>query len=224
MTQYEDLIAPRRGWLSRLLAPEANARPAASAFVVGALGAAAFVASLALEWQSVSLPRDLGVTEQSLVLTYSYNAISPASLGLVYAVGVVALLILVGAVINRAEMALRLRMAVAGLTVGLLGVVVGITVGLPNQMTSQYGPGGQKPPDVTISYHPGLLFAYAAVVLPIVAIWLASRPAVREELRRDTAERTAQPVEDDENAQVRRGPAWRPNARGPLDLTVTPER
>jgi hypothetical protein len=223
MTQYEDLIPTRRGWLSRLLAPEANARPAASAFVVGALGAAAFVASLALEWQSVTLPGDLGVTDQAAALTYSDNAINPLMLGLVYGVGVVALLGLVGAVINRAEVALRLRMAAAGVAVGLLGVVVGITVGLPHQLISQYGRGGQKPPDVTISYHPGLLFAYAAVVLPIVAIWLASRPAVREALWRDTAKRTAQAA-DDENAQLLRGPARRPDAREPLELTVTPER
>ncbi|MDT5024198.1 MAG: hypothetical protein QOE61_624, partial [Micromonosporaceae bacterium] len=50
------------------------------------------------------------------------------------------------------------------------------------------------------------------------------RPAARAELGRETARQMARPAEDDEIAELRRGPAWRPDAREPLDLTVTPER
>ena len=224
MTQYEDLIAPRRGWLSRLLAPEANVRPAASAFVVGTLGMAAFVASLALQWHSITIPTDTNGTS-GMIFIYengTSRVTSPSTLGQIYALGVIALLSLVGATLNHADLALRLRMGAAGLAVGLLGVVIAITIIVPD-LASRQG-AARNGPGAVVSYEPGLLFAYAAVVLPIVAIWLASRPAVREEPRRDTAERTAQPAEDDENAQLLRGPAWRPHTREPLDLTVTPER
>jgi hypothetical protein len=224
MTQYEDLIAPRRGWLSRLLAPEANARPAASAFVVGALGAASFVASLALRWHSITIPTDINAPN-GMIFIYengTSSVTSPSTLGQIYALGVIALLSLVGATLNRADLALRLRMGAAGLTVGLLGVVIAITIIVPD-LASRQG-AVRDGPGAVVSYEPGLLFAYAAVVLPIVAIWLASRPAVREGLWRDTAKRTAQPAADDDNAQLFRGPAWRPDVREPLDLTVTPER
>jgi hypothetical protein len=224
MTQHEDLIAPRRGWLSRLLAPEANVRPVASAFVVGALGAAAFVASLALRWHSITIPTGTNGTS-GMIFIYengTSSVTSPSTLGQIYTLGVIALLSLVGATLNRADLALRLRMGAAGLTVGLLGVVIAITIIVPD-LALRPGPLGNGPGAV-VSYEPGLLFAYAAAVLPIVAIWLASRPAVSEELGRHTARRMARPAEDDEIAELRRGPARRPDAREPLDLTVTPER
>jgi hypothetical protein len=228
---HQDWIpeAPRRSWLSRLLAPEADAKPSTDAFAVAVLAAGAFVASLTMTWQSATVALSANGADQArATLTYTNTVTSPDMLGLVYALGMLALLALAGAVVTRSDLALRMRLAAAGLTVGLLGVVSAITMTLPDAVYNRVGPFGLADGvKVAVSYEPGLLCAYAAVVLPIVAIWLAARPALREAEARG---RTG----SDEGRHAALAPVvpramaaplgWDGTDAEPLDLTVTPER
>jgi len=171
------------GWFARLVAPQGGGRPATAAFAIGIGGAAAFVASLALDWQSVTRPAGEPTFDPTTsAQSFGDNIASVFMLGLVYAVGGVVLLGLLGAVVTRSELALRLRMTAAGVTVGLVGVLVAATIRMPEYLMAQVGLGGPGSPavdGVTTSYQPGIFCAYAAVVLPMVAIWLAARPAAR---------------------------------------------
>jgi len=188
MSHYDERMEwttePRElGWFARLVAPEGGGRPATAALAIGIAGAAAFVASLALDWQSVTLPAGERTFDSTTsAQSFGDNIANVFMLGLVYAVGGVVLLGLLGTVVTRSELALRLRMPAAGVTVGLVGVLVAATIRMPEYLMAQAGFGGPGSPavaGVTTSYEPGIFCAYAAVVLPMVAIWLAARPAAR---------------------------------------------
>jgi hypothetical protein len=229
---------PGRGWLSRMLAPEAHAKPATTAFAIAVFGAAAFVASMAMTWKTVAF--DMTATngtqseESSQELVYSGGVTTTQMLGLVYVLGMIALLAVAGAAINRTDLALRVRFAAVGLTVGLLAVVVGLTVAPPDLVNQSVGAFPEQVRDrMTTSFQPGLLFAYAAVVLPIVAIWSAGRPAARLFTARAAEPMAANPMTGDPMGVDggQREVTFAPvdtrragHADEPLDLTVTPER
>ncbi len=143
MAQDVDWIAeaPRRGWLSRLLAPQPTARPSVSAFVVATLAAAAFVLALTWEWQSVTLqqqqPQAGGINSTPARLVLATAVSTPQLLGLVYALGSLVLLAVAGAVVNRSDLALRLRFAATVASVGLLGVVVAIVRAAPGTLAER---------------------------------------------------------------------------------------
>jgi hypothetical protein len=221
VAQYEEwTVEPaERSWLSRFIAPQANARPTTVGFVFGALGLAAFVASLALDWVKVDVNlRGGDVTSLAL----SASGVRLDQLGQVYAIGVVAVFGLLGAVLPRPELALRFRLAAAGVCLALAGVILSTVLRLPDLATEQYSPvlGG----DAKVSYEPGIICAFLAVVLPLAAIWVAARPAVRFALAEAEAagERAAPPVQ--------RAPGRPVGQRGltvsaePIDLTVRPDR
>jgi hypothetical protein len=205
MTHHEEWTdEPRaRGLLSRLIAPGADAGPTATAVLVGAIGAAAFVASLTTSWQTATIKTEVDGSQPaggtSVTTTTGLGSID--TLSLVYVLGALALLGLVGAVINRPDLALRLRMAAGGFSVGLFAVVLAIAFRLPENvfnaqlMNTIYG--GVIRERITSSYQAGLFLGFAAVVLPMVAIWLASGSAARAaaaagaEARRSRAARHA---------------------------------
>ncbi len=227
------------GWFGRLVTPPGGGRPATAAFLVGILGAVAFVASLSLDWQSVTEPPDTPPSSDTQPLTAADNITNPFMLGLVYALCGVALLGLLGAALTRPELALRLRMAAAGVTVALVGVLVATTIRLPEQLMTQYA---IEPAVARTSYEPGLFCAYAAVVLPVVAIWLAARPAARALLAEASAaaERSAAGGEARHAAGIAdpvdvpgswHRPGHTDGAHGlivspsePLDLSVSPDQ
>jgi len=195
MSDYSEWTEQRRayGWFGRMIAPPGGGRPATLAFTLGALGVVAFAASLFLQWQSVTfnLNADGNTAAPQVSSTVSRLATQgpPADtggIGLVYVLGVVACLGVWGAVVARPELALRVRMAVGGAGAGLLAVVAALIMRPALTSVSLLG---ALPEDVLnsvhTSYEPGALAAAAAVVLPVVAIWLAGRPAQQDAVERE---------------------------------------
>jgi hypothetical protein len=183
---------------------ESRRRPrdgvAAMAYVLAGLGALALVVSLSADWITVTanlqrssndnLQRIVSVSGMVMtataagpraVLTGSNGVASVDTLGLVYGLTGVAMLVLTGAVLTRPELALRWRLAATGLGVGVLAVAVGATSRMASLMlqagVSAFA--GLDATDPTRSYEPGVLAAYAVALLPVAAIWVRSWPAGR---------------------------------------------
>jgi hypothetical protein len=179
------------GMLGRLLVPQSSTKPAVTAFLAGLAGVAAFVASLVLDWQhiTVPLPEDAPSSRQPDAVGLTVGLGDLETLSLVYILGALGLATLLGAVLVRPESALRLRMGAAGLGVGLAGVLVALMLRLKESMfTAQvFGYFGgisteqqQEMLDGTdVAYEPGMFAAYAAVALLSAAVWLAATPAAR---------------------------------------------
>jgi hypothetical protein len=231
MAQHTEWVVEPRGpgWLGRLIAPRNAGPPSSIAFGIGALGAAAFVASLALDWQRVTIkapPNTQTVTPEDSVFTAGLGNME--TLSLAYVLGSIALLALVGTVATRSDLALRLRMTAMGAGVGVLGVLIAVTLRIPNTLMTTPGIldaifGGGTPPlqdRVTNTYEPGIFCGYAAVLLLTLAIWLAGRPAARAAAAQTAAGEDADAIDPVEVlATLRR----QPRVAGPLDLSVTPE-
>lgn len=97
-------------------------------------------------------------------------------------------------------------------------MVLAITVSLPGSVISRFG--GLRPSSsagLTVAYQPGLICAYVAVVLPIVAIWLAARPALRASAIPTARHAVRPPVAAGDR------PGWGSADPEPIDLTVTPD-
>jgi hypothetical protein len=210
------------GWLGRMIAPNGAGRPATGAVALGALAAVAFVLSMAFDWAQVSVnepePSEQGPSESPTFLLHAGMG-TLDSLSFVYAVGMVVMLGAVGAVVTRPELALRLRLSAIGVTVGLIAVVVSATIRLPTAVVpfglpSSYG--------LSTSIDLGLFFGYGAVVLPLAAIWLASRPAARAQPVAEAVAEEEQAEEEDEPTSVPQPRGLSVSGGGPLDLTVTP--
>jgi len=158
--------------------------------------AVAFIGSLASDWMSVTAslsgPRDsesaliygadiAGGGGPGMTIRASNNVTTLTMLGLIYGLGGLALLVMVGAVLHRADLALRTRMSVAGLGAGVLAVVVASLIRLPTILLSQnvaYSGLGTATNVVRV-YQPGLFCALAVGVLPVAAVWVRSMPAAR---------------------------------------------
>jgi hypothetical protein len=163
-------------------------------------------------------------------------------LGQVYLLGCIALLGVAGAVLVRPEAALRIRLGVTGIAVGLLGVIVAVSVRLPETVFNIVGVlNGFTGEDAAalmartkITYEPGVFYAFAAVALLTLAVWLASLPASRLLRARAEAEAGASWAVVPVPAQADPA-AWRPprvvgsvgelsvSASEALDPAVTPE-
>lgn len=216
------------------------------AFAAIAAGAVAFAVSLVIEWQHITLTlqgNDLDVTRAE-----SYRGEVPAHVGdldlfgMVYLVGVIGLLVAAGAAMTRADLAARLRLPVIGGGLGLAAMLVAVAVRatqaqldtkpsvLDNmRYLSIDGDGNMLSASSAVNYEMsvggGLLFAFAAVLLPLGAVWLASRstpqgyavpaPAAASPVHvEEPAEDAGDVLDADEPYR------WRP--RDPYDLTVTP--
>lgn len=231
MSQHTDwIVEPRgRGWVARLIAPQEGDRPSSMPLLLGAIGAAAFVASLSFDWQKVTVepvPSEEPPQQEVVVLTTGLPDI--ATLSLAYVFGCIALLALMGAVATRPEAALRLRMAAMGGGVGLVGILIATTIRMPRTVLEAQGLlsalfGGT--PDllddrITNSYEPGIFFGYAAVILPLLAIWLAGRPAARLAAR---GHGSAEAVTESSDGAREVEPVIRqvPRPDGPLELSVS---
>ncbi len=235
MSQHTDwTVEPRgRGWLARLIAPQEGDRSSSVPLFLGALGALSFVGSLALDWQRVSVTPPSGEGQQLETAVFSAGVGDFATLSLAYILGGMALLTIAGAVVMRSDLALRFRMSAMGAGIGVLGVVVAITLRLSNAFlgsqglleTVFFGFGQPLSERMTTAYEPGILFGYAAVVLPLLAIWLAGRPAARSVGRRlALADEEAEPTVAVDAGRPAETVVHRvPRPDGPLDLTVTSE-
>jgi hypothetical protein len=237
---------PPPSLVRRMLVPASPARPATPALIAGALGAAAFVGSLLMDWQHlvVNQPANgsgpTGTTANTEVLKAGLGTVD--TLSQVYVLGCIAMLGVAGAVLVRPEAALRIRLGATGVAVGLFGVLVALTVRMPETVFNIVGIlNGFTGEDAAaimartkITYEPGVFYAFAAVALLTLAIWLASLPASRLIRARAEAEAGAPwavvpiPVQADPGD-------WRPprvvgsvgelsvSASEALDPAVTPE-
>ena len=187
---------PGPGWLGRLVSP-GSGRPGTVPFLAVAAGVVAYVCSLVLDWVGATAVFKLGQNSEDRTVVNIYGAQITISdgqatavagnnvtgmelLGLVYGLGGLALLALGFAVLSRPDLALRWRMAAAGLGIGLLGVVVAATVKLPYFILgngSAYTGGTLE--SIHRSFKPGIFFAVAVAVLPVLAVWIQSAPAAR---------------------------------------------
>ncbi len=133
------------GMLGRLLVPQSSTKPAVTAFLVGLAGAGAFVASMVLDWQRITIPQDPSSSSSSsrssapdeFVLTAGLGSIDV--LGLVYLLGGLGLITILGSVLVRPESALRLRMGAAGLGVGIVGVLIATALRLKETILNLQG-------------------------------------------------------------------------------------
>jgi hypothetical protein len=174
-----DIVADegRRGLLRRLLGVADSGSPLSLALLVGALGAAAFVASMAYSWERVLLdltPLGNGTFERTSS-TFDLAPTSVDGLGTVYVWVMIGLLATIGAAVAWPQSAARLRVLATGVGVGAVGILIALTVRLPQAFISQQGVPveGQAQLKVNTTHEPGVYFAFAAVVLCVAAIWLA---------------------------------------------------
>jgi hypothetical protein len=182
------------GALARFLSPHGGTgAPSVAAFLAGVAGTAAFVGSLLLQWQRVRIDDyeaifNGGGRPARLDMKLGLDVGGMANFSLVYLLGTLGLIVLLGSVLNRPDHALRVRMGAAGLGVGLVGVLLailsrleetifglsslGIFTGLDQVAVQEVLRGA------TISYEAGFFCAVAAVVLLPVGVFLAAgRPA-----------------------------------------------
>jgi hypothetical protein len=210
------------GWLGRMIAPNGGGQPATAAVVVGVLAAVAFALSMAFDWSTVTIVEPSQGSEQPPRNEFIMHAGlgSLDSLSFVYALGMVALLGAVGAVVTRPELALRLRLAAIGVTAGLVGVVVAATLRLPTVVTPFTFPPSYE---VKHAIQIGIFFGYGAVVLPLAAIWLAARHAARSVPPVPAPSvREPESESDEPEPTVAQFPRGLSVSGGPMDLTVTP--
>ncbi len=179
-------IAPQRGWVERLLGISDRGGATSVAVLVGALGAAAFVGSLAYGWQKevVDLTSSSGGSGNDAAVSTMTFDVSPASvagLGTVYVLAMVGLLAVVGVAVSWQYLALRLRVISSGVGVGLIGVLIALTIRMPSTAGQAEG-AGLLPVEVrdriTTTQSAGLYFAYLAVALLVASTWLAG-PSLR---------------------------------------------
>jgi hypothetical protein len=192
MSDQWEVDPPRPGVLTRLLVPQGSPgeRPATMAFLLGVLGTAAFVGSIVLDWQqiTVTVPRiaSQGVSGgESTTVAASLSNVD--MLGQVYVIGAIAMLGLLGSVLTRPDQALRMRMAAAGVGVGLAAVVTATTIrmheavyGSPDYFFfggATFAEGLKN--SAEIAYEPGLFCAAGTVVLLTAGVWFAGRSAAR---------------------------------------------
>jgi hypothetical protein len=234
--QLDDAPTRRRRLLERLLVPGQSGRFGSLGIALAGLGAVAFAASTVLEWQTIIFSRpatDNNASSSNLDPTVTFTGYlgDLPSFGLAYNFGMIALLVLAGVTVARADLAARLRLAAVGGAAGLGAILAGVTaripdtvLGVPAQFISIYGdPLSRSDLTYHVSYGPGLLAGYLAVILPVVAIWVAARPAATPvEPARDRRPPVPGAVELDFEPLTQAADARRSGGGGPLDLTVTP--
>ncbi len=237
---------PRGQWLRRAMLPTGHDGGRQTAIALTVVGAVAFAASLIADWQRISLATtsdDDPVFRRSSEFTAEVTSqVGDLNLfGTVYLLGVIGLLVAAAVAIGRADDAARLRFPILGGGLGLVAMLVAVAVrasserldsksSIIDQLSLMAGFDGEgnvavsSAVTLTMSVGLGLLFAFAAVLLPSGAVWLTARAAPPREYAAPAASAAADPeaVEDPEPDVVEAtDPSrWRP--RDPYDLTVTP--
>jgi hypothetical protein len=173
-------VEARPGWFHRLIVPQRGGRPSSLALGIAAAGALAFILSISMDWRIATL--NLGNTgsgPQQQVLVMHGGVGDTNALAVAYLLGMVALLGVVGAAIGRPEVALRIRLPVLGVGVGLIGVVLAVftrKAGIESAIASNFG--GFLPDledRLKTAPGPGSFVGLAAVVLLVAAVWMAGR-------------------------------------------------
>jgi hypothetical protein len=174
-----DVVAAddRRGLLHRLVGVADSAGTTSLALLVGGLGAAAFVASMAYPWEKVALdltPLSNGFSASTLS-TYELTPAPVDGLGTVYVWVMLALLATIGAALAWPHTAVRLRVLATGVGVGMIGILIALTLRLAGSFVNQQGvpTESQAQLKVETTHQLGLYFGFAAVVLCVAAVWLA---------------------------------------------------
>jgi hypothetical protein len=174
-----DVVAAdgRRGLLHRLLGVADTAGSISLALLVGGLGAAAFVASMAYPWEMVALdltPLSNGFSG-STSSTYELTPAPVDGLGTVYVWVVLVLLATIGAAVAWPKTAVRLRVPATAVGVGVIGILIALTLRLAGSFVNQQGvpTESQAQLKVETTHELGLYFGFAAVVLCVAAVWLA---------------------------------------------------
>jgi hypothetical protein len=192
----------RRHWMERLLGVTDGGGTLSMAVLVGGLGAAAFVASMAYDWQKavvdLAVANDGGLSDpvQQQQLTYHLAPASVDGLGSVYVLAMLGLMVIIGSAITWQHVAQRLRIISTGLGVGLIGVLVALTIRMPTALETQQGTSivpVEYQSRLTTSHEAGLYFAFLAVVLCVTAVWLAG-PSVRRSHESASVASAAPPV------------------------------
>jgi len=252
-------------WLGRLVSP-GSGRPGTLPFLTLAAAVAAYVCSLAFNWVGATgqfrvdngnssanggrivvnlYGADITVDNGHATVVSAGNITGLELMGLVYGLGGLALVAVGFAVLSRPDLALRLRMAVAGLGIGVLGVVIAAAVKLPTFLVANgSAAAGGHMESLERSFKPGIFFALAAAVLPMLAVWIRSAPAARSAIEAEEAGRTA-PAAPSSPAPASAPPASKPTTApeatvvfgqydpdpgrwgrrqsAPFDLSVTPD-
>jgi hypothetical protein len=209
-----------RGGLARLLGAADGGRPALSAIVAGLAGAAAFVVSMVVDWQRVTVApaRGLGIDGGE----YNFG-LDAAEYAVAYVVGMLALLTMVGLGLTRPDFARRVRLGAVALGLGLVGVVVAIADNLRDVVLESFGYGmflgmaeqfQELLDGTTYAPLPGQMLGFGAVALLVVAVWLAGGPAgAGPDARPAVAAVPGHPAADDPSAAPV-SPADAPRADG----------
>lgn len=181
------------GGLARMLGVLGGGRRAVRALVAGIAGTGGFVASLVLDWQSVTMNLNgSNIFGQSGDQSFTVG-LRLASYAVVYLIGMLGLIAVLGAVLTRPDLAARLRVGTAGFGVGLTGVIVAIgfqiqdTVfgrmffGFTDVFVGPVPPEMQEQIDATVfGYQPGTYLAVGAVLALVTGVWLAAGPVRAE--------------------------------------------
>jgi hypothetical protein len=243
-------------WLGRLVSP-GSTRPGTVPFLALAAAVVAYVCSLALDWVGATAAyalssadgrnaisvygADISVDSNHATLSAGGNVTGLDLMGVVYGLGGLALVVIGFGVLSRPDLALRLRMLAAGLGLGVLGVVIAAAVRLPRFLLVNGGAVGGSLQNMDRSFKPGIFFAVAVAVLPVVAVWIRSAPAARAAIDAEEAARRAPAALPVPRPATHASPTtapdaslvfgqhepdpgrWRRTPSTPFDLTVTPD-
>jgi hypothetical protein len=173
-------VEARPGWFHRLIVPQRGGQPSSLALAVAAASALAFVVSISLDWRTATLSLGNTGSEADRQVLVLHGGVGDAtSLAVAYLLGMVALLGIVGAAIGRPDVALRMRLPVLGVGVGLVGVVLAVFTRKAEVQSAIAANFGGFLPDLEdrlkTAPGPGSFLGLAATVLAMAAVWIAGR-------------------------------------------------
>ena len=228
-------VEARPGWFHRLIVPQSGGRSRSLALGIGAASALAFVLSISMDWRTATI--NFGNTSsgpEGQVFVLHGGVGDATSLSVAFLLGMMALLGVVGAAVNRPEVAVRMRLPVMGIGVGLVGVVLAVFTrksDVQNSIATNFG--GFVPEldeRVKTGPGPGSFLGLAAVVLAVAAVWVAGRTLALADV---AAGRRSVPDSEEETEDERvpgiyaphtpNGFGLTPRGGGVFDLTVIPD-
>jgi hypothetical protein len=203
-----------------------------AAAIVALLALVAFGASLIVEWQ-IATTSVAALTQNAQQLDQQATAPVGVPVKLVltfsewaYIAGGIALLGVTGWAIMNSESAARLRGLVLGSGGGLLALVIAMIVRARDTTAALLVGNGLAGSQTTMSIRPGALFAVAAAVLPIVAVFLVPARVTAPAVAPPPPAPVPRPVAEVDVVEVIEEPpaVWMPTSHyeGVSGLTVMP--